>query len=475
CTACSHAAVIEGFQHYGYSLFGYNIRQAETGSRPAAVYPGMFYSPLATLPVDGIVISWDWHAGIPLILKQICHIVTDDLKVWIRVDPGEVRKVESELRSYTLSINLRNVEFIEFDKNVNSLWMGDYGPIFIHTEEGDREIISLSCPYGSPGFNAEFGNLLGLKVHQTEYVEFGGNLSFDGRASVVMAHTPVDMGIYSEGEIRGFQKALFNVDTVIFQDRLKSEMTGLVDVISRTIDEKSVFVGRYDISSSCAAGNDFLLDGNVQKFAYSKFKPYRLSMPPVNAGATTYGYPMTPSHIGAIIVNEKILLPVFASLTDQAAVAMYSQRYQGCTIHQIDCRALAGYMATLTSIIRTVSHDPFELFHEPFDYEIDSRVPESLSLRTVGVNKVDTTKISLFYRVGNEGPFTESLMYIDTYAEKKGQWFKSLMQGFKPGDVINYYFRAHDCKGMYETLPEDAPDCGVFELRYSPEKDPAYY
>ncbi|MDD2715207.1 MAG: hypothetical protein PHW04_04870 [Candidatus Wallbacteria bacterium] len=505
-TAVLNAKPQEIFNHYGLSAFNLGIweypKMEEPSGKPVVDVP--FYAPGEFEKAEGALFCWDDHTGMPKLLAQMICFIAEEYKVWIRINPGDLKRVSDLLCSE--KVKMENLHFIESSCGLNSAWIGDYGPTWIYTQKGDREIVDLFYPDPiDDSFNEKFGMELGVKVNPTSFFKLADDLDFDScgedaelknirdlKCTAMISVSDEELFVIDKRkQLTQWLEDLYNVHKVGYWPRLSHEMSGSIDVVMKLLNPTSLMLGHYETVQAAADGDDppqagkfGPLNGNCNllidiRASFSGVPPwtnaldqtYKLidvAMPAVNKSAKLYDYNVTPSFNQILIVGRRVLVPSYGgydgivktSIEEALKNRENQKRYpQGYLIKTFDVAAVNGYFGSLHAVARTIPADPLTITHEgPRKATVGEVVP--LEIKVEGVHPVDQEKTFLYFSTGSDEVRFQMAKELGN-----GGIFKSVIQGITHEVTVKYHFSAEDSTGMLETLPDKAPE-QTFSLEF---------
>ena len=288
--------------------------------------------------VSGIIFSWQAYSTL---LTDLVKEVAEHDTAWVVVSgTSEQNSVSATLNSN--NVNMNNVVF--HTAQTNSVWIRDYGPWWIYDDMGERAVIDLVYNRPRPlddDFPETFAELYDMDFFGTDLTQAGGNMLLDGQGAVIVSNI-----IFNDSE--GFDPTLtqeeleetmldyFGVHKVIVVPHLEYDGTGHVDMFVKIINDTTVIVGEYT-SSASAAGDNYAITNSVAAQLAAETngagRPYTVErmLMPSYSGGITYTY------INSLIVNRKVLVPVYGFSTDQQALDLYETLMPGYEAVGFDC------------------------------------------------------------------------------------------------------------------------------------------
>lgn len=296
------------------------------------------YTPAEFDSLAGILFPWESYTTL---MRQLIKEVAEEDTAWIIVDGASQQTTVTNTLSGD-GVNMDNIAFIY--ESLNSVWMRDYGPWWIYDEAGNRAILDLVYNRPRPlddGFPEDLAEYWNLDYYGLDLTQAGGNMLLDGKGAVILTDIIFDDSegfdsTLTQAELEELMLDYFGVHKVIVVPHMEDDGTGHVDMFVKLLNDTTVLVGEYE-SASDAAGNNYAITDSVAaqlanetNGAGHPFNVVRMLMPPYSGGVT-YTY------INSLIVNKKILVPVYGFSTDQEILDQYEDLMPGYEAVGFDC------------------------------------------------------------------------------------------------------------------------------------------
>ncbi|MDD2717314.1 MAG: agmatine deiminase family protein [Candidatus Wallbacteria bacterium] len=285
---------------------------------------------------EGLIVCWDIEQE-DLQMEMVKFIAEDTL---VYVCFKETVEIEKKLKAS--GVNMKNIKLIP---QSFLIWVRDFGPFWIVNEDGRRDKVVLLNYYGEDV--KKLAGYFQATEHSCPMEEAGGNMMFDGRGTAFCSiHMQQETAGQSEEKIREIYRDYFGAEQVIFLKPLRKEGTGHVDLYCKLLDSNTLLLGEYRNKSDGVEGNKELLDENFQTLKKIKDlagKPYRVErivMPKYKEIPQVTGSVITNSYLNSLIINKKVLVPVYGLETDQEALETYRKLMPGYTVKGFDCRKI---------------------------------------------------------------------------------------------------------------------------------------
>lgn len=418
---------------------------------------------------DGAIFAWVQYTGL---VRQLVKETAKSATAFVTVY-GESEESSARHALEADGTNMANVRFVHAD--VDSVWMRDYGPWWIQTTDGDREIVDLVYNRPRPNddkFPSVFAADQKLKAHLTKLILPGGNLILDGKGMAIMTDMVFDGGqggnsSMTMDQLKKYMKELFGVDKIILLKAMKRDGTGHVDMFCKMLNQTTLIVGEYAKPADGAADNFKILNDNATLLsnetngAGEPLKVFRIPMPKYTGTSYTY--------TNSLIVNDLVMVPVYRFASDEAALDVYRKLMPGARVVGFDCNQIIGANGAIHCITKLCMSDPMTVAHTPA--RGDAGAPIAISAKIESEQPVDPAKVHVYYRTGTEGEFTAIPMtQRDGKDHREGKEWSAEIPALQGGTQVQYYIRAEDGRGMHETSPEDAGPGAVHGLTVQSRK-----
>jgi len=429
----------------------------QRGTKPEDVMP----APGEFEPVQAIAYAWSQFTST---LTELVKETVETARAVVIVESswGE-RSARRKLEA--AGVDMGRVDFVHTD--FDAVWIRDYGPNFVNTLDGDREIVDLV--YNRPRPNDDkvpwaLGPALDVPVHKADLILPGGNIIFDGVGGVILSDMVFDEYHGSDPdltleELKQYMADYLGVHQVIVLEQMKQDGTGHADMFCKLLNENTVIVGEYATPGDGAANNYEILNRNAELLANSvngagePFRVFRIPMPPYRSG-------ISYTHTNSILVNGKAIVPVYGQDTDEAALEVYRTLLPGYEVVGVDSNGPIGSNGSLHCISHELNADPFEL-EVAAPAQAVAGEPIALEVTARAHRPVVPGSVQVFWRLAGEGEFHA---VVATAADEVAGRYLVELPAQVAGAALEYYARAEDNRGMYETSPEDASASTVHEL-----------
>lgn len=423
-------------------------------------------------PAYGTLIRWP--LGIPADL--VVELAKDD-SLYVLV-ANETQKQQAMYTFSSWNVNLEHCRFIFAP--TNSHWTRDWGPHYVFNEVG---IGGIADPYFDgypwvPGCflpsgekhphyakNSKDGRyqldnavnailadtfncpLISLPIYLT-----GGNVMVDGRKTAIATQQMLDENFpaFSQEEFMQIAADSLGISNFIIVDN--PEINGIqhIDCYAKFLDEETILVKEvpswHPEYLCCEALADHLAG---ESNAYGE--PYNI----VRIFCGTYSGINAAAYTNSLILNTKVLVPLFGIPEDQQALQVYEQAMPGYEVIGFEWSAWYHYDALHCRTMGIFDRHMLRIEHKPLrgqQFFDDLPLITAKMIAYSGEGLVND-ELSLYWRESNTSEW-----YHEPLAAMPGT--DSLMAhipGAEVGLDYDYYIAAGDSSGRYETLPRSAP------------------
>jgi len=303
------------------------------------------YTPAEFDSVTGVIFAWEAY---PTLLTDLIKEVAEDDTAWVVVDnTSEQNSVSNTLSN--ANVNMDRVVFQVIE--TNSVWVRDYGPWWIIEPENSRAIIDLVYNRPRPlddTYPESAAGYFGINYYGLGLIEAGGNMLLDGQGAVIVSNVIFDGSqgfdpTLTQDQLEQYFLDYFGVHKVIVTPHLINDGTGHIDMFVKLINDSTVIVGEYENQSAGYPGNYDICNqvasqlANETNGAGRPFNVVRMPMPQFNNG-------ITYTYINSLIVNNKVLVPIYGLSTefanDDSVLALYETIMPGVEAVGFDCNQI---------------------------------------------------------------------------------------------------------------------------------------
>ncbi len=295
--------------------------------------------------VTGVIFAWEAY---PTLLTNLIKEVAEDDTAWVVVDnTSEQNSVSNTLSN--ANVNMDRVVFQVIE--TNSVWVRDYGPWWIIEPENSLAIIDLVYNRPRPlddTYPESAAGYFGINYYGLGLIEAGGNMLLDGQGAVIVSNVIFDGSqgfdpTLTQDQLEQYFLDYFGVHKVIVTPHLINDGTGHIDMFVKLINDSTIIVGEYENQSAGYPGNYDICNqvasqlANETNGAGRPFNIIRMPMPSYNNG-------ITYTYINSLIVNNKVLVPIYGISTefanDDSILALYETIMPGVEAVGFDCNQI---------------------------------------------------------------------------------------------------------------------------------------
>jgi len=383
---------------------------------------------------EGVIIRWPLGISISLVAEM-----SEDLMVTTIV--GSSYEENSARNSYSSGgVNMANTQFIIAP--TNSIWTRDYGPWFIFE---DNSLAIVDHIYNRPRpyddlIPQVIGGQWGLEVYGMDLITAGGNHMSNGLGMSMSTRLVYDENPgKTPAQIDSIMLAFLGNDYTVL-GYIESGGIHHIDCWAKFLNPATILVK--DVPPGDPSYN--LLNARADYLSQQ---------------ISTWGRPYTivrvycPSgtaYTNSIILNDKVLVPIFGSAYDNTALQVYQNAMPGYEIigfygswyddDAIHCRT----MGVPDRQMLFVDHDPLwgRASGNADQYPIDAFITACSGEDLIA----DSMKI--YYKIDDD-PWQS--IALNTTSEPDS--FYGAIPAQNPGSEISYFLKAADNSGRAETHP----------------------
>jgi agmatine deiminase len=339
----------------------------------------------------------------------------------------------------------------------DSYWTRDYGPWFVFNGTGDIAIVDHK--YNRPtrpnddAVPIYCAQHWGIPCHTHDLVATGGNYMTDGYGISFMTDLVWDENSgMTHQQIFQRMQDYYGLNTLnILHDGLISYIRH-IDCWAKLLDEETVLVKQVSASHPdyTVLEQNATIIASLTSSAGRNFRVVRVQCPSIG-GNDVAGY------TNSVIVNKKVIVPIFGISADNAALAVYRAAMPGyevlgftgswLTDDAVHCRV----MGIPDFFMLRVEHTPIIEWHNASTIPVTARIdPRS----EAGVKADSVLVYWRAYPTGNiPGPFSPLVMSLTQIP----QVYQANIPGQASGTTVDYYVHAVDQTDRREGMPRAEP------------------
>jgi len=427
------------------------IHEIGRGHKITAPPEGWVETPGEFEEMRGIFITWLYSSSTARpIFREIVREVAEICKVYIIVgSSSEQDSITNYLQTH--NVPLDSIDFFTWPRN--SIWIRDYGPWFMRQQDNTQGIVDFIYNRPRPLDDTipwRIGQNWAIPVYGSPLEHPGGNFMVDGQGTGFASNL-----IYQENpsmtpaQIESLMLAYNGLEQFIVLPRINIEYTGHIDLWTKILNDTLVMVAEY------APGhpNYNILNDNADSIGRCKNRegfPYRIARMPLPWSLSD----APPSYLNSLIVNNKVLVPLYNQLEDDTALFIYQQLLPDHEIIGIDCTAMSNWGGAIHCITMQVPSSRYICIqHYPLTDTADTLNDYRLRARIVTSSDLSLDSTGIFYKV-NSGTFSVTPLtpVIDTPGVYDGH-----IPAQSLGDTIAYYILTENSDGVQRTSPNHVP------------------
>lgn len=429
-----------------------------TGIRTAAEWEEM----------RGTVIAWEGYENF---LSNIVKYAQVEGLVYIFTSDSNDTKATLQSNEVPLD------NIIYLDKNLNSVWIRDYGANNVYIDSvGDLVFVDWIYNRNRPADDTSpeyLANYLNIPLYAstnppTDLVNTGGNFMSDGQGNAFCSMLVMDENEETsnynqtpktEDQVDTIMKDYMGILSYRKMEDLPYDGIHHIDMHMKLLDEQTLLVGEYP--NGVADGPkieenlQYILD-NFQTCFGTDYKVIRIPMP---IGKNWGGNPAWPNNNGSyntytnsLIINKSILVPIYMNEeTDTTAIRIYKEAMPGYNIIGIDARNPIKASGAIHCTSHEIGIDnPLLIVHLPLEDQAASVNTYKIKANIQHRDGIAWAKI--YYSINNNTNY-QTVDMINT----TGNFWQADIPNQVEGTEIYYYIEAHATSGKEQVRPMPAP------------------
>ena len=394
-------------------------------------------------PVTGALVRYPFGLSNSL-LKEIA----DDIELWILVaNSSDQAAVTSSLTA--AGVNMANVHFQI--AATNSIWTRDYGPQFVFDANGDQGIVDHHYNRPRPQddvINYAVGTTWGVPVYGSPLIHTGGNYMCDGHGLGHSTTLVYDENTISDAEVDADMLSYLGIQNYRVIPDIQTSGIHHIDCWAKLLNEETILVKQVASSNADYARIESGV-ATMRTWTNCYGRPYRIVRifcPSISGGVAAY--------TNGVILNNKVLVPLFSTSYDAAALQTYQDALPGYQV--------VGFTGSWLS--DDAIHCRVMGIHDKYMLRVDVKpLPDTLStLGDVRLGAVidDRSETGLkadsllaYWRVAGSPSFTP----VQMTAAATPDSFYAFIPAQAPGSTVEYYVFAADQSNRRSTRPPSAP------------------
>jgi agmatine/peptidylarginine deiminase len=304
----------------------------------------------------GIFFSWRGYSS--LLKSLICEVARES-KAYVAVSEN-AEAVRQELVEF--GCTMANVEILSTP--TDTVWIRDYAPWAVYTRNGELALVDFVYNRPRPRddrFSDYWTANSQRPLYICQMVLPGGNLLLDGCGGALLSDMIFDAAqgadpLLTRQDVSRYLSAYLNCHIVHILEKMEQDGTGHIDMFCKLLDRRHILVGEYRRVSDGAGDNYHILNRNASKLATLKnglgenFIVHRIPMPAYDGN--TYSY------TNSLLVNGKVLLPLYDKPEDEVARRIYQKLLPTYKVIAFDCRQVISANGAIHCITHSIAADP---------------------------------------------------------------------------------------------------------------------
>lgn len=373
--------------------------------------------------------------GIPLALVAA---LSEHVRV-ITLVSGPAQEAQAASAYASAGVQMEHADFLHAP--TNSIWTRDYGPFYVSDGEGRIGVVDFVYNRPRPDDDAVPAALaehLDVPLYAMDVVHTGGNYMTDSRGTSASTDLVWEENGFDQERVMERMLAYLGVHT--YHVTMDPQHTYLkhIDTWAKFLDVDKVLIAEVPPSHPHYADHEAVADYFAsEESAYgTPYEVFRVHTP--------NGQPYT----NAIIVNERVYVPVVGSSWDQAALDVYAEAMPGYEVLGFTGSWLSTD-ALHCRVKEVADRGLLSLQHVPLAGEVPYAPEVALDVDIVAHSGEPLVEDSLFlvYRLGEAAFDTLALAHVD------GATFSAAVPVPPEGGEVAYYFSAADASGRTERFP----------------------
>lgn len=407
---------------------------------------GPIRNPAEWEPMTGAIIRWPLGLPVSLIAEM-----SEDLEVYtIVVNSSQQAQATAAYQSG--GVNMDNVYFIIAP--TNSIWTRDYGPWFIFDGEGNQGIADHIYNRPRPADDLipqVIGSEWGIPVYGMNIVHTGGNHMSDGLGVSMSTRLVYDENPdKTQAEVDSIMKAYLGNDYTVL-GYVESGGIHHIDCWAKFLNPTAILLK--EVSPGDPSHDSLNLRAQFLSTQISSWgRPYTVIRIPCPSGN---------AYTNSIILNNKVLVPLFGGSGDTTAIRIYQEAMPGYEILGFDgswyendaihCRI----MGVTDRFMLFVNHTPL------FDTEIsDEDYAVSAEIKAHSGAGLIPESLLVYYRT-NESSFDTLHLQSTSNPDSFYAYIPAQVQGTQ----VSYFIKAADSSGRVAAHPPiGAPGAHTFTI-----------
>lgn len=434
-------------------------------------------------PALGALVAW------PLVVPEAlaAEIASDDTLYLLVNDEAASDQARAALVEW--GIDLDSVVFIAAAPGTARPWPRDWGPPALFVGDGSSVLVDprfddypfskARCDsrlyYEKHWFLADFTNddaatriiadTLGLASTRVPVALTGGNALVDGHGTVFSTCTLINennrLGVTEDRFFSEVGRSLGVSRYVVIPN---FELFGIqhIDCFLKLLDEERILVARPPAGHSHSERAEAIVR-ELSSLTNVHGRPYeilRIDTPP-------YWLDFMPAYTNSLILNRKVLVPLFGIPADQHALETWRQAMPGYEVLGFEYEGWMWFDALHCRVRAVWDPEMLRMEHRPLDTVVEPAAEYRVDVRIRDYSHASlvTEELELSWRLRGD----DHWQILRLQGTANPDVYEASIPGAAPGETVEYFLSAADRSGRRESLPRVAPD-GFYH--FSVEKGP---
>ncbi len=308
------------------------------------------FTPPEYAPAKAVLIEWDFNQYTWDLYSTLIRECSEAATV-IMVVNGQDEEMMISQQLVNDSVPMDNIEFVHVSCEPR-IWIRDHGPLAVHTGGGVAyiDLDDLANSGLSEDLPVKLANAWGLDSYVLPYVFCGGNFMVDGHHTLftttrLYSNNPA----YPPAAINADLLSYMGINNIVTVSAQHNDYWGHIDMQIKLLDDTTFVISSVD---PWAGPNFDSLENNYARIAAltaPNGKAYRIERLPMAGNWKTY--------TNSLILNDKVLVPVYDDPLDATALKTYQQLMPGHEIVGINCNKIIGWEGALHCITMQLFDD----------------------------------------------------------------------------------------------------------------------
>jgi len=427
--------------------------------------------------MQGVLISW--KSGYESFLSQIIKYAREEAKVYVYCSDSNT------VKNYLINNNIPTTNIQYLIASLNSVWIRDFGPNSIYTNEVDS-LYLVDWVYNRPrpqddASPQQFATLMQLPLYQctqppTDLVATGGNWVSDGFGTAFSSKLILDENATTssynqtpktETDIDNIVRDYLGIDRYIKMDVLPYDGIHHIDMHFKLLDEETLLVGQYPNGISdgpqIEANLNYILN-NFNSVFGTPYKVVRIPMPPSTSGLWPSDGAYYRTYTNSLIINKTILVPTYYAQYDTIALRIYREAMPGYRVVGINANSIISQSGTIHCTTHEIGAvNPLLISHQALpntdniwtNYQVNAYIH----------HKTGIQEARIYYRTDTTQPYMWVPMQL---TNSTNHTWTGEIPVQSSGTYVYYYIWAKANSGKEQVRPMPAP-AGYWKFRvYNP-------